>query len=112
MENYSQVLDQVTYVQTFRALRVRYEQQQERVKDRNSLDTVPALLRNSTRYRRDPRQLDEEEEMWFNEEDDPEDGDGVVPASNSPELMGGRKVEADLDSIGMTLFFSKLTICM
>lgn len=99
MENYSHILDQVTYVQTFRALRLRYEQQQERVKDRSSIDNVPALLRNSNRYRRDPRQLDEEEEMWFNDEEDIEDGDGVVPASNSPELVG-RKVEADLDSIG------------
>ncbi|CAL8111627.1 unnamed protein product [Orchesella dallaii] len=102
MENYSQHLDQVTYVQTFRALRLRYEQQQERVKDRSSIDNVPALLRNSSRYRRDPRQLDEEEEMWFNDEEDIEDGDGVVPASNSPELMG-RKVDADLDSIGKLL---------
>jgi len=34
-------------------------------------------LRNS-RYRRDPRQPAEEEEMWFNEEDDFED----VPTSD------------------------------
>lgn len=34
-------------------------------------------LRNS-RYRRDPRQPPEEEEMWFNEEDDFED----VPTSD------------------------------
>lgn len=104
MENYSHLLDQVTYVQTFRALRLRYEQQQERVKDRTSIDNVPALLRNTNRFRRDPRQLDEEEEMWFNDEEEIEDGDGVVPASNSPELMG-RKVDADLDSIGNNYIF-------
>ena len=31
---------------------------------------MPSILRNSNRYRRDQRQLEEEEEMWFNEEDD------------------------------------------
>lgn len=32
--------------------------------------SVPSILRNSNRFRRDPRQLEEEEEIWFNEEDD------------------------------------------
>lgn len=34
------------------------------------LCSVPSILRNSNRFRRDPRQLEEEEEIWFNEEDD------------------------------------------
>ena len=39
------------------------------------------MIRN-IRYRRDQRQLDEEEEIWFNEEDDFTD---VVPTSK-PEI--------------------------
>lgn len=33
-------------------------------------------MRNS-RYRRDPRQLEEDEEMWFNDEDEIEDEEPV-----------------------------------
>ncbi|XP_021946335.1 serine/threonine-protein phosphatase 4 regulatory subunit 3A isoform X4 [Folsomia candida] len=105
VENYSQLLDQINYVQTFRALKLRYEQNQDRSKERvGGIDSVPALLRNN-RYRRDPRQLEEEEEMWFNDDDDMEDGDGVVPASNSPEVLGRTKADADsqLESIGKLL---------
>ena len=98
VENYGDVLEQITYVPTFRSLKLKYEQNQERFKERSAVDTVPALLRNS-RYRRDPRQLDEDEEMWFNDEDEIEDGEAVVPASTSPDLTG-RKAESDLDSIG------------
>jgi protein phosphatase-4 regulatory subunit 3 len=101
MENYSDILEQVTYVQTFRALKIRYEQNQERFKERSTMDSVPALLRNS-RYRRDPRQLEEDEEMWFNDEDELEEGEAVVPASNSSDMIG-RKIDADLDSIGKLL---------
>lgn len=44
---------------------------------------MPSILRNSSRYRRDQRQLEEEEEMWFNEEDDFSD----VPTTKvNPEL--------------------------
>lgn len=41
--------------------------------------SVPSILRNS-RYRRDQRQLDEEEELWFNEEEEFDEGEAVVPA--------------------------------
>lgn len=59
--------------------------------------SVPSILRNS-RYRRDQRQLEEEEEMWFNEDDDFDDGEAVVPAAND---ILGKKLESDMDSIGM-----------
>lgn len=41
-------------------------------------DSIP-MIRN-IRYRRDQRQLEEEEEIWFNEEDDFSD---VVPTSKT-----------------------------
>lgn len=59
--------------------------------------SVPSILRNS-RYRRDQRQLEEEEEMWFNEDDDFDDGEAVVPAAND---ILSKKLDSDIDSIGM-----------
>lgn len=58
--------------------------------------SVPSILRNS-RYRRDQRQLEEEEEMWFNEDDDFDDGE-AMPASN--DILGKKQMESDLDTIG------------
>jgi len=107
MENYSVLLDQINYVQTFKALRLRYEQNQDRRDRVGAVDNVPALLRSS-RFRRDPRQLDEEEEMWFNDDDDIEDGDGVVPASNSTTDVLGRAKATDpdsqLESLGIKIY--------
>lgn len=59
--------------------------------------SVPSILRNS-RYRRDQRQLEEEEEMWFNEDDDFDDGEAVVPAAND---ILSKKLDSDIDSIGL-----------
>lgn len=56
---------------------------------KKTLISVPSILRNS-RYRRDQRQLDEEEEMWFNEEEDFDDAEAVVPgaaADLAPQLV-------------------------
>jgi hypothetical protein len=38
--------------------------------------------------------------MWFNEDDDFDDGEAVVPAAND---ILGKKLESDMDSIGMSL---------
>ncbi|XP_015120021.1 serine/threonine-protein phosphatase 4 regulatory subunit 3 [Diachasma alloeum] len=82
VENFSKELETIDYVQTFKALKMRYEQHQDKLKDRDraTLESVPSILRNS-RYRRDQRQLDEDEEMWFNEEEDFDEGEAVVPAA-------------------------------
>ncbi|KAG5857350.1 hypothetical protein ANANG_G00018530 [Anguilla anguilla] len=81
VENYWKALEDVDYVQTFKGLKLRYEQQRER-QDNPKLDSMRSILRNH-RYRRDTRTLDEEEEMWFNtDEDDLEDGEAVVPPSD------------------------------
>lgn len=99
IENYSKSFDDICYVQTFKALKQRYDQHQDKLKDRerNTLDSVPSILRNS-RYRRDQRQMDEEEEMWFNEDDDFDDNEAVVPAATTDILT--KKLDPDLDSIG------------
>lgn len=78
VENFGKIFDEIQYVQTFKNLRNKYDQHQDRLKDKDKgFDTMLSNLRNS-RYRRDPRQPAEEEEMWFNEEDDFED----VPTSD------------------------------
>ncbi|CAH1116578.1 unnamed protein product [Phaedon cochleariae] len=98
VENYSKCFDDVCYVQTFKALKMKYDQHQDKLKDRerNSLDGVPSILRNS-RYRRDQRQMEEEEEMWFNEDDDFDDNEAVLPATND---MLTKKIDTDLDNLG------------
>lgn len=42
--------------------------------------------------------MDEEEEMWFNEDDDFDDNEAVVPATATDILT--KKIDTDLDSIG------------
>ena len=53
----------------------------------------------TNRYRRDQRQLDEEEEMWFNEDEDFDEGEAVVPAPNS-NLINNKKLNNELEAIG------------
>ena len=45
--------------------------------------------------------------MWFNEDDDFDDGEAVVPAAND---ILGKKLESDMDSIGMTVCSSAYMI--
>ncbi|XP_077443576.1 serine/threonine-protein phosphatase 4 regulatory subunit 3 isoform X3 [Stigmatopora argus] len=80
VENYWKSLEDVDYVQTFKGLKLRYEQQRER-QDNPKLDSMRSILRNH-RFRRDARTLEDEEEMWFNaDEEDLEDGEAVVRPS-------------------------------
>ena len=52
------------------------------------------MLRNH-RYRRDARTLEEEEEMWFDEDDETEDLDSMVPVSD----VLRSSLDADFDHI-------------
>ncbi|XP_075148240.1 serine/threonine-protein phosphatase 4 regulatory subunit 3 flfl isoform X2 [Haematobia irritans] len=74
VETFSKIFDEIEYVQTFKYLKNRYDQYQERIKDRDKmgLDTGIPIIRGG-RFRRDQRQMEEEEEMWFNEEEDLEE---------------------------------------
>ncbi|XP_064623783.1 serine/threonine-protein phosphatase 4 regulatory subunit 3-like [Lineus longissimus] len=95
VENHLNAFDGVDYVPTFKALKMRYEQQQDRMKDKPVLDSVPSILRNN-RFRRDARTLEEEEEMWFDQEDELEDGETIVPVA---DMLKGSKLDSDLDQI-------------
>jgi protein phosphatase-4 regulatory subunit 3 len=98
VENFGDTLDNVTYVQTFKALKLRYDQHQDRMRDRPQIEPVGSILRggnNANRFRRDPRQLDEDEELWFNDEEDFDDETAVVGPG-----AGGQVAAAALLSAG------------
>lgn len=99
VEKFGEVLAQVDYVQTFHALRMRYEQHQDRLRDRDrntSLDGIGGVVRGA-RYRRDVRDLDEEEEMWFNnDEEEIEETEALsVLPSRDTSLSPVEKVEKE-----------------
>ncbi|XP_061084061.1 serine/threonine-protein phosphatase 4 regulatory subunit 3-like isoform X1 [Conger conger] len=74
VDNFYTALESIEYVQTFKGLKSKYEQERERQNQRLN------------RYRRDARALDDDEEMWFNEdEDDDDEGEPVVEKSRSEE---------------------------
>uniref|UniRef100_A0A674F0R9 Serine/threonine-protein phosphatase 4 regulatory subunit 3 n=1 Tax=Salmo trutta TaxID=8032 RepID=A0A674F0R9_SALTR len=79
IDNYYKALESIEYVQTFKGLKGRYEQEKDR-----------QTLRLNSRYRRDARTLDEDEEMWFNEDED-DDGEAIEksrPEEEFPESYG------------------------
>lgn len=92
VETHAKSYEDVNYVQTFKNLKVRYEQQQDRLKDRPGLDSVPSILRNN-RFRRDARTLEEEEELWFDQDDELEEGDALMPMTDSLKS----KLDTDFD---------------
>ncbi|XP_043551957.1 serine/threonine-protein phosphatase 4 regulatory subunit 3B isoform X1 [Chiloscyllium plagiosum] len=77
VDNFYKALEHIEYVQTFKGLKLRYEQERDRLQNQK-LNSVPSILRNN-RYRRDARALEEDEEMWFNEDEDDEEGEALVP---------------------------------
>lgn len=107
VENFSPTLDKITYVQTFKALKLRYDQHQDRLKERSSLDNngVSSILRQANnRFRRDDRAMDEDEELWFNDDDcEEEPGESVSSGSGEPDKalvvtacdkVGAEKIES------------------
>uniref|UniRef100_A0A8D1HSW3 Protein phosphatase 4 regulatory subunit 3B n=1 Tax=Sus scrofa TaxID=9823 RepID=A0A8D1HSW3_PIG len=74
VENFYKALESIEYVQTFKGLKTKYEQEKDR--QNQKLNSVPSILR-SNRFRRDAKTLEEDEEMWFNE-DEEEEGKPVV----------------------------------
>ncbi|XP_040849366.1 serine/threonine-protein phosphatase 4 regulatory subunit 3B isoform X4 [Ochotona curzoniae] len=75
VENFYKALESIEYVQTFKGLKTKYEQEKDR--QNQKLNSVPSILR-SNRFRRDAKALEEDEEMWFNE-DEEEEGKAIVP---------------------------------
>ncbi|XP_066515909.1 serine/threonine-protein phosphatase 4 regulatory subunit 3-like isoform X1 [Hoplias malabaricus] len=92
VDNFYKALESIEYVQTFKGLKGRYEQE----KDRQS--------RGLSRYRRDARSLEDDEEMWFNEDEDEEETEAAVEKrvdedfpENYGKYMGAKKVKESED---------------
>lgn len=90
VDNFYKALESIEYVQTFKGLKGRYEQEKDRQSQRigRSVEAEvpprppPPFCTShssfaSSRYRRDARSLDEDEELWFNDDDDDEEGETV-----------------------------------
>ncbi|XP_036291257.1 serine/threonine-protein phosphatase 4 regulatory subunit 3B isoform X4 [Pipistrellus kuhlii] len=80
VENFYKALESIEYVQTFKGLKTKYEQEKDR--QNQKLNSVPSILR-SNRFRRDPKALEEDEEMWFNEDEEEEGKAVVAPVEKS-----------------------------
>lgn len=74
VDNFYKSLETIEYVQTFKGLKTKYEQEKDR--QNQKLNSLPSILR-SNRFRRDARALEDDEDMWFNEDED-EEGEAVV----------------------------------
>jgi len=100
VENFSTTLNKITYVKTFKALKLRYDQHQDRLKDRANIEPVSSLLRSNTanRFRRDERALDEDEEMWFNEDEDDLDENCAGDSSAGGDLATSESVKVSQSS--------------
>jgi len=88
VENHIEELIDITYVGTFSALKLKYEQEQDRINrvsmDREEQASTNANTVGNLRKRRDDRVLlDEEEETWFNLED--EEINTTPPLENQQE---------------------------
>lgn len=80
VEKHGEELKDVEYVATFKGLCLKYEQYMDRINTKPNLDNLrhASILQNS-RFRRDARDLDEEEELWFDQDEEGEDSEAVVP---------------------------------
>lgn len=87
---YEEKLESIEYVQTFKGLKGRYEQEKDRQAHRlNSRYRREA--RSLDEDRREARSLDEDEEMWFNDDEDDEDAEAVEKSRTDedfPESYG------------------------
>ncbi|XP_016077632.1 PREDICTED: serine/threonine-protein phosphatase 4 regulatory subunit 3B isoform X2 [Miniopterus natalensis] len=81
VENFYKALESIEYVQTFKGLKTKYEQEKDR--QNQKLNSVPSILR-SNRFRRDAKAVEEEEEMWFTE-DDEEEGKAAAAPGEKPK---------------------------
>ncbi|XP_070578172.1 serine/threonine-protein phosphatase 4 regulatory subunit 3A-like isoform X2 [Ptychodera flava] len=103
VESHIDVFRDVEYVQTFKVLKMKYDQLKDRLNDKPTIEKTfmsysslhPTTILHNSRYRRDARTLEEEEEIWFDQEDESEDGEAIVPVSD----MLKAKMETEIDQI-------------
>ncbi|KAK2149303.1 hypothetical protein LSH36_455g01017 [Paralvinella palmiformis] len=82
VEMHIKSFEHVDYVDTFKGLVIRYDHQKHLAASDlpdKPLDSMQSLV--SSRFRKDARALEDEEEIWFNE-DDEFDGENIVPVTD------------------------------
>jgi len=80
-------LKDVEYVPTFKGLLLRIEQEKDRqetklVENRNNAIPNHGIIHVNSRYRRDARSMEEEEESWFDQEEKEDNGEDSVDLEN------------------------------
>jgi len=98
VEDYMSSFESVDYVQTFKGLKMRYDQERDRQNrknmDRNANHGI--IHFNSSRFKRDDRDLEEEEENWFDKDDDEDISTAV---SHQTDEMVKENMHNDIDMI-------------
>uniref|UniRef100_A0A3B4Z5J1 Serine/threonine-protein phosphatase 4 regulatory subunit 3 n=1 Tax=Seriola lalandi dorsalis TaxID=1841481 RepID=A0A3B4Z5J1_SERLL len=79
VDNFYKALESIEYVQTFKGLKGRYEQEKDRQSQRlnRSFALFPDTISSHFSVENYARSLDEDEELWFNDDDDDDDGEAV-----------------------------------
>jgi len=112
IDKFGKQLEKFDYVRTFKGLKHQFEQHNDRLRDTINSNTPPHVLHNN-KYRRDPREMDEEEECWFDRED--EEVDDIDPTiddcykfeTNFPDDLPSKKL-ADRKSITAAMGYSTI----
>ena len=58
-----------------------------------------ASILQTARFRRDPRDMEEEEELWFDQDEDAEDSEAVVPVVDSAFRSAKIVIDQDMDVV-------------
>ncbi|KAK3588874.1 hypothetical protein CHS0354_025858 [Potamilus streckersoni] len=95
VENHIKDLEEIDYVNTFKLLKKRFDMHMDHTEEKSMIDSTTNSLLLNNRFRRENRALEDEEEMWFDQEEDVEDGENIVPMSDALK----RKLESDFDQI-------------
>uniref|UniRef100_A0A4W6F9N1 Serine/threonine-protein phosphatase 4 regulatory subunit 3 n=1 Tax=Lates calcarifer TaxID=8187 RepID=A0A4W6F9N1_LATCA len=100
VDNFYKALESIEYVQTFKGLKGRYEQEKDRQSQRLN------------RYRRDARSLDKDEELWFNDDEDDDDGEAVDKRMEDDFSDSyGKYMEAKKGKLHVPFLSWILTVC-
>uniref|UniRef100_A0A3Q2YXJ0 Serine/threonine-protein phosphatase 4 regulatory subunit 3 n=1 Tax=Hippocampus comes TaxID=109280 RepID=A0A3Q2YXJ0_HIPCM len=89
VDNFYKALEPIEYVQTFKGLKGRYEQEKDRQSQKLTRLAHQSILRQNVLYRREARSLDEDEELWFNEDEDDDEAEAVDKSRMEDDYSDG-----------------------
>jgi len=91
VEQHQERLEKIEYTKIFSGIKLRYDQEKNRaIRQGSGLSTTD----HNHRFRRDARELDEEEELWFDKEEDADFTDSFEsPKINIDSVLGEARPE-------------------